>query len=757
MEISSRFLTSTFTAWFGTADGRELCRQCHKLGIEKLVYADCDPSCDDRRLSRRSPFRWLAQLGTIAEISTRADDCKLCEFVRRKVLAYLDSEKREQNVGDHWQQQVVMFMDRAFSLYEEVGSSSDSTQRVKFVREVALALTSDPTNHAYDAPRLATLRPTKLDAIDAQTPSHEKLKAFGYDGFSCPELGHARLFSSTVNLHIVREWLDLCRDKHHKCNKPYDGVMDDISVVRDLRVVDVKRRCITVLEAGCPYVVLSYVWGDVTQPQLTKDTMERLSRDQGLNELNSLPSTIKDAMFLVERLGERYLWVDALCISQDDEDVKQTLMSQMHLIYLNALMTIVAAAGSDANAGLPGLRPNTRIVDQEILSLSDIAFITVPHDSYRSRVEASVWKGRGWTYQELLFSPRLLVFTEDLVLWHCNTSAWREDMFLEHHTPSASHVGSPEIIIRGAEHIPLLSSTLDGSYFETWRKLVSPYCIRQLKFPHDKMRAFLGIQNALTQATGIQLFWGHPEVVFTHSLAWSMRGARRNKSKLRQRGPKSTRIEVETSFPSWSWTGWSYANGYDRKTLRGLSIIHEPCAELVFYRQSIDGKLCKVVERQEIGFLPGHDTFWPVGEGPKQEDWHGSPREILGDVVVPAANDGDFVDAGLLQFFTRTAPLRVRRVLIEGLQETRYQLTLSIRGSAEVLSKHVNLECEECLEKDALDVQVVALGRIWSFDTVCLLTEVDPVTGINYRVGIAIVEEKHWTKIDTVWRRVTLG
>lgn len=156
--------------------------------------------------------------------------------------------------------------------------------------------------------------------------------------------------------------------------------------------------------------------------------------------------------------------------------------------------------------------------------------------------------------------------------------------------------------------------------------------------------------------------------------------------------------------------------------------------------------------------MPGHDTFWPIGEGPKQEDWHGSPREILADAVVPAAHSADFIDSGLLQFFTRTATVRVRRAAMVHLGQIRgYQLTLSMVGSGAVLSKQVHLECEESLDKDALDVEVVALGRIWSFDTVCLLTEVDPVTGINYRVGIAIVEEKQWMKIVTEWRCVTLG
>jgi hypothetical protein len=52
--------------------------------------------------------------------------------------------------------------------------------------------------------------------------------------------------------------------------------------------------------------------------------------------------------------------VDALCIVQDDEQSKHIEMSRMDQIYRNAYLTIIAAAGKDANAGLPGvssLRP----------------------------------------------------------------------------------------------------------------------------------------------------------------------------------------------------------------------------------------------------------------------------------------------------------------------------------------------------------------------------------------------------------------
>ena len=72
---------------------------------------------------------------------------------------------------------------------------------------------------------------------------------------------------------------------------------------------------------------------------------------------------IQDAMRYVEGLSESYLWVDALCIVQDDIDEKQKQIAQMGSIYSNALCTIIALAGLDANTRLAGISPRRVHVD----------------------------------------------------------------------------------------------------------------------------------------------------------------------------------------------------------------------------------------------------------------------------------------------------------------------------------------------------------------------------------------------------------
>ena len=56
-------------------------------------------------------------------------------------------------------------------------------------------------------------------------------------------------------------------------------------------------------------------------------------------------------MVLARMIGERYLWVDALCLVQDDEPEMQKATDRMDEIYQGAVFTIVAAIGKDVTVG----------------------------------------------------------------------------------------------------------------------------------------------------------------------------------------------------------------------------------------------------------------------------------------------------------------------------------------------------------------------------------------------------------------------
>ncbi|EDO65472.1 HET-domain-containing protein [Neurospora crassa] len=165
------------------------------------------------------------------------------------------------------------------------------------------------------------------------------------------------------------------------------------------------------------YVTLSYVWGnseaspDSTGPSATTAPI--------LPETSKLPKVVSDAMKVVLGLGYRYLWVDRYCVPQNDHAAKRIQIHNMGNVYAMSALTIIAAAGEDADYGLPGV--SSVQVPQLWASVFNghkklpVVYHHPPHrDVIRSK-----WATRGWTYQEGLLSKRRLIFSDRHVFFQC--------------------------------------------------------------------------------------------------------------------------------------------------------------------------------------------------------------------------------------------------------------------------------------------------------------------------------------------------
>ncbi|KAG6359718.1 hypothetical protein INS49_010770 [Diaporthe citri] len=88
------------------------------------------------------------------------------------------------------------------------------------------------------------------------------------------------------------------------------------------------------------------------------DTMAKLRRRDALDDpviCSQLAPIVRHAMSLTSMIGERYLWVDALCIDRSRAAESTEQLQLMGAIYANASLTIVAYDG-DAEDGFPGIR-----------------------------------------------------------------------------------------------------------------------------------------------------------------------------------------------------------------------------------------------------------------------------------------------------------------------------------------------------------------------------------------------------------------
>ncbi len=285
-----------------------------------------------------------------------------------------------------------------------------------------------------------------------------------------------------------------------------------------IRVINVEQLCIINLPKDCEYVVLSYVWGKTAQLRLLRENYGNLSQPFALRALlDTFPRTIADAITLVRQLGERFLWVDSLCIIQDSPEDLAVQIQHMDIVYGCASLTIVAAASSDSDAGLPGLRPNSRKIldiDQEIEGIPVITALP----SFADSIVDSVWESRGWTMQEKVLSKNLLIFTEYQIFYHCNKATWCEDAIWEYETPLIQLQGgrgtmSPDLPRCALPHQNLTSL---GKYAH----LVSGYHGRQLSYENDALNAFTGALTTLGKDLNTSFIYGLPESAFDQTILW---------------------------------------------------------------------------------------------------------------------------------------------------------------------------------------------------------------------------------------------
>jgi hypothetical protein len=206
----------------------------------------------------------------------------------------------------------------------------------------------------------------------------------------------------SLNISRVLRWISDCEWNHSKQCKPPAATVSLAEAFQGLsvlRLIDVQSRCI-VEEASdlVKYVALSYVWGAVPNFRLTKANRRKLMTPSSLagSVWPTLPETIKDAITLVRKLGCRYLWVDALCLLQNDADDLNQGVNVMDLIYERAWFTIVAACGHDASAGLPGVREGSRAASENVVEIKPAVSLGIVSglDSYFRR---SVYDTRAWT------------------------------------------------------------------------------------------------------------------------------------------------------------------------------------------------------------------------------------------------------------------------------------------------------------------------------------------------------------------------
>ncbi|KAI3572749.1 heterokaryon incompatibility protein-domain-containing protein, partial [Fusarium oxysporum f. sp. albedinis] len=137
----------------------------------------------------------------------------------------------------------------------------------------------------------------------------------------------------------ARNWQQECQLTHEKCNQSARPIAEPKRLIYVGGSSDSTALIESLRESVGHYAALSYCWGDMSQNyyRTTRETLA--SRLQGFN-INDLPKTLQDAVKVTRALGLEYIWVDVLCIVQDDSEDCNEQMSHVGHIYQNAAVTI---------------------------------------------------------------------------------------------------------------------------------------------------------------------------------------------------------------------------------------------------------------------------------------------------------------------------------------------------------------------------------------------------------------------------------
>ncbi|KAK3388843.1 heterokaryon incompatibility protein-domain-containing protein [Sordaria brevicollis] len=209
---------------------------------------------------------------------------------------------------------------------------------------------------------------------------------------------------------LFKQWRELCDAKHgQKC-----CMQRNINLgVSPSWLIDVfEMRLVSGEGHVKDYMALSYVWGKIEMLKTTKENLTFLQESVSLVRLRAqIPWTIRNAIHVARKSEIKYLWVDSLCIVQDDEANLHHQLRIMASIYENASVTIIAADGENANSGIRGIRHGAYSLPRKSLPFFDLPdYISITFSGDQAGLDNSTWAKRAWTLQEFIFSPRKLIF-----------------------------------------------------------------------------------------------------------------------------------------------------------------------------------------------------------------------------------------------------------------------------------------------------------------------------------------------------------
>lgn len=382
-------------------------------------------------------------------------------------------------------------------------------------------------------------------------------------------------------MDLVREWWLRCERQpqyHSRCSRTLSGCR-----AIDTNRTPLPRRCICVapLDAGVAdssdfpldfrlekteggrgqYICLSHRWvqPDTRQSSTTKSNYQARLAGIGFSQL---PPLFIHTLRAAAKFGIRYVWIDSLCIIQDDADDWNQESRKMGKYYQLATFTLTSTFSSEDTASFDGYSPPklqrvVRLPYRDKTGRQRGYFYVYPRArrsvlaaEWTSHITSSGLLTRGWIFQEWLLSRRIVCLTPSGVYVQCQC---------RHPAATQNQYGEDVggfVPDRCRGLLPIkaslrLSFDTSGDLYCTWEAVVEHYSGLTFSQPgKDRITALAGVAGEF--ATALKSLPDRGEAAHSSKFIaglWTGDLARGLLWGQAQPGPHR-RLE---GFPTWSW------------------------------------------------------------------------------------------------------------------------------------------------------------------------------------------------------------
>ncbi|KAK7417441.1 hypothetical protein QQX98_004561 [Neonectria punicea] len=349
-------------------------------------------------------------------------------------------------------------------------------------------------------------------------------------------------FNTDACFNTIKGWISTCKNVHTICNEAGASTAKSFPK-RIISIGSASNNEIRLMEHDSsspppqePYIALSHCWGKSRPLTLTRDT---LAQRKANIAFQVLPRTFRDAVVITRGLGIRYIWIDSLCIIQNDTQDWEIEAAKMSSIYSDAELVLSATGSGGSTAGV--LQNRKPFLTWTGSYPKDKPFHiygreTIQHDAFGwGEDERDMVKGstnlpsegnphftrnfplmtRAWCFQERLLATAILHFTKDEIVFDCLTAMECECGTLTRHQGD-SHLALRRIIKTGHKYVSGLTSLSQGlvnpydsqnsdaveepgfpdgfvEHHERWRDLIVQYSQKGITVTTDRLPAVGGL------------------------------------------------------------------------------------------------------------------------------------------------------------------------------------------------------------------------------------------------------------------------